>query len=77
MFELFRKKNVSSRMEDIEGNELKPGDQVVSYRYDLGECILISSDKGIEYQSIEKGIRVHYSRMIDATTGRQKVKKLS
>jgi hypothetical protein len=77
MFSLFKKKESVSRIEDIEGNELKPGDHVISFRYDLGECTILSAENGIEYFSIGKGIKVHYARMIDASTGRQKVRKLS
>jgi hypothetical protein len=77
MFSMFKKKESVSRIEDMEGNELKPGDHVVSLRYDLGECTVMSSENGIEYLSIGKGTRVHYARMIDASTGRQKVRKLS
>jgi hypothetical protein len=77
MISLFKKKDSVSRIEDMEGNELKPGDHVISLRYDLGECTVISHENGIEYFSIEKGTKVHYARMIDASTGRQKVRKLS
>jgi hypothetical protein len=79
MFKLFKKKEKESavRIEDLEGNELKPGDHVLSLRYDLGECTVLSAEKGIEYFSITTGTKMHYARMIDATTGRQKVKKLS
>lgn len=61
----------------MEGNDLKPGDHVISLRYDLGECTIVSGENGIEYFSMEKGTKVHYTRMIDASTGRQKVRKLS
>ena len=77
MLNMFKKKESLSRIEDMEGSELKPGDHVISLRYDLGECTVMSSESGMEYLSIEKGIRVHYARMIDASTGRQKVRKLS
>jgi len=77
MLSLFKKKESVSRIEDMEGNELNPGDRVISLRYDLGECTVMRHENGIEYLSIEKGTRVHYARMIDASTGRQKVRKLS
>jgi len=77
MVGIFKKKESISRIEDMEGNELMPGDHVISFRYDLGECTLISAENEIEYFSIGKGTKVHYARMIDASTGRQKVRKLS
>ena len=79
MFNLFKKKNKEavSRIEDLDGNLLKAGDHVISFRYDLGECTVMAGESGIEYLSALTGTRMHYAKMIDATTGRQKVKKLS
>jgi hypothetical protein len=77
MFNLFKKKETASRIEDLEGSELKAGDHVLSLRYDLGECTVLQGESGLEYQSITKGTKVHYARMVDASTGRQKVRKLS
>ena len=79
MFNLFKKKEKHTilRIEDIDGHELKDGDHVVSMRYDLGECTVIIADHGIEYLSVVTGTKTHYTKMIDAVTGRQKVRKLS
>ena len=79
MFNLFRKKKKESaiRIEDMDGNALKSGDHVLSLRYDLGECTVVPAENGIEYYSVLTGTKIHYAKMIDATTGRQKVKKLS
>jgi hypothetical protein len=79
MFNLFKKKEKQTevKIQDLDGNELKPGDHILSLRYDLGECSVILGENGVEYQSMLSGTRVHYTKMIDASTGRQKVKKLS
>jgi hypothetical protein len=77
MFNLFKKKNTTGlKFEDMDGNALKPGDKVISFRYDLGECILVSGEKGIEYESVKTHERVSWIKMIDASNNRQKVKKL-
>ncbi len=62
---------------DFEGQPLKEGDTVMSYRYDLGECRIINTEQGMEYKSVAGGQQVSYVKMIDAATGYQKVKKLS
>ena len=79
MFNLFKKKAKQSvvRIEDLDGNALRAGDHVLALRYDLGECTVVSAENGIEYYSVLTGTKIHYAKMIDATTGRQKVKKLS
>lgn len=77
MFGLSRKKEVKIRIEDLDGNELREGDHVISLRYELGECSVIKGENGFEYFSVATGIKMHYAKMIDASSGRQKVKKLS
>ena len=76
MFKLFRKKEKQAAFEDLDGNPLAPGDKVLSLRYELGECVITGEGKTLEYHSVASGERVHYSRMIDAASGRQKVRKL-
>ncbi len=76
---LFSRKSSRSKLRfvDIEGRELKEGDTVLSYRYDMGECRIVRTDQGMVYESIATGQQVSYAKMIDAATGYQKVKKLS
>ena len=73
---LFRKKKKSRELLDYDGNPLKVGDQVMSLRYDLGKCMIVEGEYGIEYESLETGKRVRYAWMIDAHTENQKVRKL-
>lgn len=78
MFGLFKKKvkkKSSLQLVDLDGESLKPGDKVFSYRYDLGDCIIIEGENGYEYESIESKQRKNWTLMIDAATERQKVKK--
>lgn len=62
---------------DFDGQPLKEGDTVLSLRYDLGECRIISTEEGMAYESLASGQMVSYVKMIDAATGYQKVRKLS
>ena len=64
-------------MLDLDDNPLSVGDTVMSLRYELGECRIVESEQGVEYESIESGERVSWVRMIDAATERQKVRKLT
>lgn len=73
MFGLFKKKKKEIALSDLEGNRLKDGDIVLSLRYDLGECRLVKTDSGYEYQSLSTDEKVSWLRMIDAVTERQKV----
>ena len=75
---LFSKKSRRGKVQfvDIEGQALKAGDTVLSYRYDLGECRIINTDEGLAYESLATGQQVLYVRMIDAASGFQKVKRL-
>jgi len=72
---LFKKKK-KKQLLDYDGKPIKVGDKVLSLRYELGECILVEGEKGIEYESIETGKRVSYAWMIDAHTENQKVRKI-
>ncbi len=79
MISLFKKKSGSSdelNFADIDGHPLKPGDLVLSLRYDLGRCRIVSTGKGFEYESLENGEHISWTRMIDAATKNQKVRKL-
>ena len=62
---------------DLDNNPLSEGDLVFSHRYDLGECLIIRSESGIEYESIGTGKRVSWTLMIDAATEKQKVNKIT
>jgi hypothetical protein len=76
MFGLFKKKKKDKQLLDYDGKPLKVGDKVQSLRYDLGECVLVEGERGIEYESIETGKRVSFAFMIDAHTENQKVRKI-
>jgi hypothetical protein len=75
MFGIFKKKKKELVLFDLEGNTLVEGDIVVSLRYDMGECKLVKTENGFEYQSLEKDIQMTWLKMIDAATERQKVRK--
>lgn len=80
MFGLFNKKKADKKSKvqliDLEGEPLNIGDKVLSYRYELGECILVDGENGIEYESISSKLSKNWTLMIDAATERQKVKKI-
>ena len=84
MFNIFKRKNnrknnkKKSRpaLADLDGNQLQTGDQVLSLRYDLGECVIVESENGVEYESLGSGEKVSWVKMIDASTDRQKVQKI-
>ena len=68
--------DASLKLVDLDSNPLEDGDRVLSLRYGLGECILRVGSEGIFYESFETGERVSYTRMVDASTNFQKVRKL-
>jgi len=80
MFGLFKKsrkkKKPVAQLIDLDGNSLQVGDTVLSYRYELGNCVLVDGENGIEYESVSSKKRVNWTLMIDAATERQKVRKL-
>ena len=75
MFGIFKKKKKELVLYDLEGNTLEEGDIVLSLRYDMGECKLVNTENGFEYQSIEGDTKMSWLKMIDAATERQKVRK--
>ena len=80
MFRLFKTKKqgkkIINQLLDLDGNMIQEGDRVYSFRYELGNCIIVKGDNGLEYESLETKKRVNWTLMIDAATERQKVKKL-
>lgn len=78
MFNFFKKKKIEKRLQivDLNGEPIAEGDAVKSLRYDLGQCIVIETESGLAYESIESKKIVHWTKMIDATTERQKVYKI-
>ena len=84
MFHFFRKKTSPRRapakpvplLADVNGALLGEGDLVESLRYDLGQCRVRLADPGYAYESLATGERVSWLRMVDASTGYQKVKKI-
>ena len=75
MFGIFKKKKKELVLYDLEGNALEEGDIVLSLRYDMGECRLVKTENGFEYQSLEDDSKMSWLKMIDAATERQKVRK--
>lgn len=75
MFGIF-KKNKSVSLFDLDDNPLKEGDEVMSLRYDLGQCTLVQEDGVIYYESNASKERVSWVKMIDAVTEKQKVRKI-
>lgn len=76
-FNIFKKKTKKKQLQDLNGNPLFVGDKVDCLRYDMGESILQEGENGFEYESVKTGQKVSFTRMIDATTSFQKVKKLN
>ena len=76
LFKLFkRKKKEEKPLLDIDGNPLQEGEKVEAQRYELGLCKLIIENDQYFYESLESGKKIHWTKMIDAITERQKVKK--
>lgn len=76
---LFKKKPKEKQpptLLDLEGNPIQAGDRVVCLRYELGDCQVVLEGLEYFYQSEEKEDRVSYTRMVDAITGNQKVRKI-
>ena len=76
---LFKRKNNNSTepiFADLDGIPLKEGDKVLSLRYELGECIIIKTEEGLAYESIEKKTIVSWAKMVEAASKNQKVRKL-
>lgn len=69
-------KSSAPNFADIDGIPLKEGDKVLSLRYDLGECIIINTEEGLAYESIEKKTIVSWTKMVEAASENQKVRKL-
>jgi predicted Mrr-cat superfamily restriction endonuclease len=81
MFRFFKRSKEKSKdetiqMADLNGNILQVGDRVISYRYDLGECLIHKSEDGYIYESLNTCKKVSWLKMIDAATLNQKVKKI-
>ena len=82
MLNLFKKrKNNKSKKSspillDLDNNPLQVGDRIMSLRYEMGECLIIQNENGIEYESVENGKKVSWLKMIDASTDKQKVRKI-
>jgi len=76
---IFKKKK-STKAElnfaDLDGVPLQVGDRVVSLRYELGECLIINTDEGLAYKSVEKKTVVSWLKMVEAASKNQKVRKL-
>ena len=78
MFGLFKRKkrNTVPSLTDLEDNMLVEGDRVIALRYDLGECELVREEGSFYYQSVKSDKKVSWLKMIDASTEKQKVRKL-
>lgn len=79
MFKLFRKKEKKEKQPqfvDIDNQPLMKGDIVEVLRYNLGRCKLIAEEGTFYYESLETGEKVVWLKMIDASTDKQKVRKV-
>jgi len=78
MFGLFKKKEKETlpQLTDLEDNPLTQGDIVEALRYELGKCRLVLVDKVYYYESLTDGKQVSWLKMIDASSDRQKVRKI-
>lgn len=78
MFGLFKKKEEDKlpQLTDLNNHPLTAGDLVEVLRYDLGKSKLILVDNNYYYESIKNGEQVSWLKMIDASSDRQKVKKI-
>ena len=79
MFGWFKKKEKQPEkkvLQDLDHNQILPGDEVESLRYELGRSKVIETPEGIYYESLSSKKRIHWTKMIDASTELQKVKKI-
>lgn len=81
MLNLFSRNRKSRKklpvLQDLNKQRLQEGDVVEALRYNLGKARLLFVDDTFVYESLDTGERVPYTRMIDAITECQKVKKLT
>ncbi|MEP5610926.1 MAG: hypothetical protein ABJP45_01690 [Cyclobacteriaceae bacterium] len=78
MLRLFKKKpkeKLPPELLDLDGNLISEGAEVMSHRYDLGQCTVTLEGLEFFYVSKESGKKVSYTKMIDAITGNQKVSR--
>lgn len=79
MFNIFKRKkkeNTLPSLSDLDDNVLNEGDEVEAFRYELGRCRLILVENSYHYESLGTGKQVIWLKMIDASTERQKVRKI-
>ena len=79
MLRFFKKKPKEKQppqLLDIDGNLILAGDQVIAQRYELGQCTVELEGLEFFYVSQHSGQKVSYTKMIDAITGQQKVKRV-
>ncbi|MEO9872202.1 hypothetical protein [Ekhidna sp.] len=79
MFGIFKKKpkeKLPPEILDVDGVQILEGDEVLAQRYELGKCTVELEGLQYFYVSQHSGKKVSYTKMIDAITGDQKVKKV-
>ncbi|MEQ9404973.1 MAG: hypothetical protein RIM99_15380 [Cyclobacteriaceae bacterium] len=79
MLNFFKKKpkeKLPPELMDMDGHPILEGDEVISHRYDLGQCTVELEGREFFYVSKESGQKISYTKMIDAITGNQKVLKI-
>ena len=79
MFRFFKRKKTTHTpiLADLDNEPLQEGDIVQSFRYDMGKCRVIATEKGLAYELMENGKEVSWHLMVDAATDLQKVRKIS
>lgn len=78
MLSLFKKskKKKIPQLFDLDNSPLEEGDIVEALRYDLGTCQVVIANTQYYYQPSEGGEPISWLKMIDASTDRQKVRKV-
>lgn len=82
MFNFFKKKSKLNgkpklpKLIDLNNELLTEGDTVIAYRYELGKSRIVLEEGHYYYESVENGKKVIWTKMIDAITEKQKVKKI-
>ena len=81
MWNLFKRNKSTDKklptLKDLDQNPLQEGDLVEALRYNLGPSRLLLIEGRYVYESLDTGEQVSYTRMVDAITECQKVKKLT
>lgn len=76
-FKRKKKERQPPQLLDIDGKPIQENDEVMVLRYELGRCRMELEGLQYFYVSQHNGHKVSYTKMFDAITGHQKVKKIT